>query len=101
MAKRQSVEKQTGTISMAAVEKALGITVTLARELYEDLTPRQQEVAKLMATGLTNRQIAAELDISPKTLDIHRGDVFGKLNTGTSAGVARVVHLVQLASAAR
>jgi FixJ family two-component response regulator len=53
-----------------------------------------------MANGTLNRQIAQQLSISPKTLDIHRADVLEKLHTRTSAGVANIVHLVALAEAA-
>jgi len=88
------------TVSLADVERVLGMSVAEARERYDYLTDRQRDVAGLMARGLTNRAIANELDISPKTGDIHRADVFEKLGVRTSAGVASIVHLVALADAA-
>lgn len=49
------------------------------------LTPREREVMELMCTGKSNRNIAAELGISPKTLDIHRAKVMGKMEADTVA----------------
>jgi DNA-binding CsgD family transcriptional regulator len=81
------------------LEKVLGMSVAEARERYERLTERQRQVAELMSQGMTNRRIAEEMGISPKTLDIHRADVFDKLECKTSAAVAAIVYLVNLAAA--
>jgi FixJ family two-component response regulator len=86
-------------VSLAAVEKTIGMSIDRARNLFNRLTPRQLDVARLMARGLPNRRIADQLGISPKTLDIHRADVFDKCETATSAGVARIIYLVSLADA--
>ncbi len=43
------------------------------------LTPREGEVVKLIAEGQTNREIAAELTISEKTVERHRANILGKL----------------------
>lgn len=48
--------------------------------LREDpLTPREQEVVKLVAEGFTNRRIAQELVISEKTVERHRANILEKL----------------------
>ncbi|MGH8897371.1 MAG: helix-turn-helix transcriptional regulator [Egibacteraceae bacterium] len=44
-----------------------------------DLTPQEQAVAHLVTTGLTNRQVAAELVISAKTVEYHLGNIYAKL----------------------
>lgn len=94
--------KQAGTsVPLEAVEEVLGLPLDRARQLVARLTDRQRETARLMAQGLSNRQIAERMGISPKTGDIHRADVFDKLETKTAAGVAAVVLLVELADAAR
>jgi len=49
---------------------------TASREV---LTPREQEVLTLIAEGQTNREIAATLVISPKTVDRHRENIMNKL----------------------
>jgi len=51
----------------------------------DELTPREREVMELMCTGKRNRVIAQELGISPKTLDIHRAKVMGKMEANTVA----------------
>jgi DNA-binding NarL/FixJ family response regulator len=49
-------------------------------ELPEDpLTPRESEVVKLVAEGLSNREIAGELVISDKTVERHRANILAKL----------------------
>jgi DNA-binding NarL/FixJ family response regulator len=47
--------------------------------LEDPLTPRELEVVKLIAEGLTSREIAETLVISEKTVDRHRGNVLDKL----------------------
>jgi len=43
------------------------------------LTPQEVSVARLVAAGRTNRQVADELVVSVKTIEFHLGNVFGKL----------------------
>ena len=62
----------------------------LAHERIERLTAREIQVLDLMVTGKPNRDIAAELGISPKTLDIHRANVMHKLAARTTADVVRM-----------
>ncbi|HZQ37286.1 MAG TPA: LuxR C-terminal-related transcriptional regulator, partial [Dehalococcoidia bacterium] len=52
------------------------------------LTAREREVARLLARGLTNRQIAQTLVISDRTADAHVANIFGKLGFNTRAQVA-------------
>jgi two-component system response regulator FixJ len=53
------------------------------------LTPRELEVLDLMVAGKKNRQIAEELGISTKTLDIHRANIMRKMQTKTVADLVR------------
>lgn len=46
---------------------------------YLTLTPREKEVLHLAAEGSTNPQIAHRLSISPRTVEVHRGNVMRKL----------------------
>jgi NarL family two-component system response regulator LiaR len=48
--------------------------------LFDDLTPRELEVLKLIAQGLNNRDIAEELVISEKTVKNHINNIFSKLH---------------------
>jgi DNA-binding NarL/FixJ family response regulator len=52
------------------------------------LTPREQEVAELIARGLTNRQIAAELIVAERTVDAHVYNMLSKLGFRSRAQVA-------------
>jgi len=54
-----------------------------------DLTIRERSVLRLVAEGLTNKQIARSLDISVSTVETHRMAIKRKLDVGTSAGLAR------------
>ncbi|MCK5365985.1 MAG: response regulator transcription factor, partial [Gammaproteobacteria bacterium] len=55
-----------------------------------ELTPREHEVMTWVITGMLNKQIAGELDISEETVKIHRGRVMHKL------GLVSVAELVRL-----
>jgi DNA-binding NarL/FixJ family response regulator len=55
------------------------------------LSARELEVAELVAAGRTNRQIAAELFLSEKTVESHLAHIFGKLDVRSRAAVAASV----------
>ena len=61
-----------------------------ARRLLDSLTPREFEVMRMVVAGMLNKQIAGNLDISEKTVKVHRGRVMQKL------GVTSVAQLVRL-----
>lgn len=54
-----------------------------------ELTSRESEVLQLIAEGFSNKQIAAELAISIKTVEKHRQQVMNKLNIHDVAGLTR------------
>ena len=58
------------------------------------LTPREREVLELAARGLHAKEIAAKLDISPRTVEVHKAHVMEKL------GVRNVAEMVRFAVAA-
>ncbi len=57
----------------------LTFPVSTERALPEPLSLREQEVLQLIAAGLTNREIAAQLVVSPETVKKHTGSIYGKL----------------------
>jgi len=61
------------------------------RSRLDSLTPRETEVLVLVAQGKTNRGIAEDLGISPRTVETHRERVMGKLRIRSVAGLTRFV----------
>ncbi len=55
------------------------------------LTPSELVVARLVTTGLSNREIAAELFVSVKAVEFHLGHIFDKLGIRSRRQVARVL----------
>jgi len=49
----------------------------------EYLTPRELEVLKLAATGITNRGIALELGVAPRTVKHHLGNIYSKMHVSS------------------
>ena len=60
------------------------------RSRRADLTPREREVMDLVVTGLLNKQIAAELCISMKTVENHRARVMDKMKVESLAELVRL-----------
>jgi DNA-binding CsgD family transcriptional regulator len=50
-----------------------------------DLTPQEQSIARLVATGRTNREVAAELLLSAKTVEMHLTRIYAKLGISSRA----------------
>jgi predicted ATPase/DNA-binding NarL/FixJ family response regulator/DNA-binding XRE family transcriptional regulator len=73
---------------------------TTAAALPDGLTSRQAEVLRLLAGGLSNKQIAAELFLSPATVERHLATVYRKLGVGGRVEAARYAIAHGLASSA-
>ncbi len=61
------------------IDPSIGRQILQAPALPDDLTPREVEVLRQLALGLTNKEIAHALSISEETVKSHVGNVFGKL----------------------
>jgi DNA-binding NarL/FixJ family response regulator len=53
------------------------------------VTPRQQQVLSLIVQGLTNREIAKELGVSVRTVEVHRFDLMHRLEVRNVAQLIR------------
>ncbi|MEU1123275.1 AAA family ATPase [Streptomyces sp. NPDC005899] len=60
------------------------------------LTSREREVHRLVAAGYTNRRIAEELYISPKTASVHVSNILAKLNVSSRGEAAALAHRFRL-----
>jgi RNA polymerase sigma factor (sigma-70 family) len=58
---------------------------------YAKLTPREREVLELVCTGMSNKEVARKLGVSPKTIEVHRARVMEKM------GAESFAELVQMA----
>jgi len=77
-----------GRLDGAAVEAVLGAAghrVRRRREGPAGLTAREVEVLRLLARGLSNREIAARLTIAPKTVGNHIEHIYAKIGASTRA----------------
>ncbi len=72
------------------------------REMLEgraaDLTPREREVFTLVASGLLNKQVGAELGATEKTIKVHRARVMEKMQAGSLAELVRMADRLGLRS---
>ncbi|WOD14772.1 LuxR C-terminal-related transcriptional regulator [Paraburkholderia kirstenboschensis] len=64
--------------------------------LYESLTPREQELLPLLASGLLNKQAAAVLGITEYTVQVHRGHIMRKMRANSFATLVRQASKLQL-----
>ena len=57
---------------------------------FETLTPREREVLPLVASGLMNKQVAAEIGLAQITVKIHRGHIMRKMGARSLADLVRM-----------
>jgi two-component system response regulator FixJ len=57
---------------------------------YERLSPREREVMALVTSGLSNKEIARKLDLSPRTVETHRAHVMHKMGVVNTAELIAV-----------
>jgi len=60
------------------------------------LTPREREVLAGIARGLTNKTIGRHLDISPRTVEVHRSHLIQKLDVHSLSELLRLVYASEL-----
>jgi two-component system, LuxR family, response regulator FixJ len=72
-----------------AADDGASAAVDIQRRL-ELLTPREREVLEQLVIGRSNKAIGLELDISPRTVEIHRARVMEKMAVGSLAELVRL-----------
>ncbi|AWS40257.1 LuxR family transcriptional regulator [Streptosporangium sp. 'caverna'] len=80
-----------------SLARRIGVSLTEEAPVAETLlTPREQEVLRLVAQGGSNRDIAAELFISAKTVSVHVSNILSKLGVSTRGEAAAAAHRLAL-----
>jgi DNA-binding NarL/FixJ family response regulator len=83
------------SVSHAVVENLMKSPLKAAKITdvkYDTLTPREQEVMRFLAEGLSIKKVAEKLFISPKTVENHRANIMNKL------GLSNTVELIRYAA---
>jgi FixJ family two-component response regulator len=101
--KRGAVDFLTKPLEQAALMRAINAALAQDRDTrrkkaeladlqkrLSSLTPREREVLPLVASGLLNKQAAAELGVSEVTLQIHRCSIMKKMEAGSLAELVRM-----------
>ncbi|MGM4921379.1 response regulator transcription factor [Tardiphaga sp. 804_B3_N1_9] len=70
--------------------------MSLLKQRYLDLTPRERDVLPLVVSGLLNKQAAAQLGISEVTLQIHRRNVMQKMGATSLADLVRIAQRLEI-----
>lgn len=61
-----------------------------AQERFGTLTPREAELLSLIVSGLSNKEAAARMDLSVRTVEIHRASVMRKMDARNTAHLVRI-----------
>jgi DNA-binding NarL/FixJ family response regulator len=61
------------------------------RQRGDPLTAREREIAELVASGRTNREIAEELVLSTRTIEAHLRSIYGKLEVRSRVELTRAI----------
>lgn len=87
---RQIILSSIRLFQSAAARHVASMPTGLAERLA-DLTPREKQVMALVCEGLSNKVIARQLAISPKTVEIHRSNILRKMQVPSSGALIRLV----------
>jgi FixJ family two-component response regulator len=80
---RAAIERSRVALGMEAEMRAL-------RDRYASLTQRERQVMALVVSGLLNKQVGGELDISEITVKAHRGKVMQKMKADSLADLVKM-----------
>ena len=63
--------------------------------LMARLTPREREVLEMIMDGLSNKEMARKIDVSPKTIEAHRANLYTKMRADSLAELVRKAASIQ------
>jgi len=84
------------TQSVQQSQKQAQIDVIKAR--HTAMSKRERQVMSLVASGMTSKEIGAELEISPRTVDVHRANIMRKMSAGSLAELVNMALVCQQAN---
>ena len=91
----QLLEKIRSALSQNAEQRQIREEKQVILDRLAELTPREREIMDRMIAGQANKVIAIELNISQRTVEIHRSRVMHKMGTHSLAQLVRMVLSVQ------
>jgi FixJ family two-component response regulator len=83
-------------IARDAARRKIDDEQALLRDKFATLSPREQQVMKLVAAGKMNKQVAGDLGLSEITVKIHRGAAMRKMGARTLADLVRMAEALGL-----
>ncbi|MEL0587723.1 MAG: response regulator [Candidatus Thiodiazotropha sp. (ex. Lucinoma kazani)] len=89
------LERINEALAIDAEERANALRQTAIQRYIERLTKREQEVMALLVSGYSNKQMAQELEISYRTVEIHRRRVYEKMEVESLAELIKMVHVIE------
>ena len=92
----QLMEKVYLALRQSEADQDAGAGERVARERLAGLSEREREVLQLAITGLQNKEIARQLDISHRTVEIHRAQVLRKTGAASMIELARLVDILRV-----
>jgi len=93
---RQLLESVQRALTRSTEKRRRASEKNQVRALLERLTPREFQVMQLVATGLLNKQVGAELGMAEKTVKTHRAHVMQKLHITSVAELMRVLQKAEV-----
>ena len=92
---QELLEKITRALALDKANRASLLQRQEILQHMQNLTPRERDVMKLMVEGKANKVIAIDLEISQRTVEIHRARVMEKLNANSLAHLVRMYLTVE------
>jgi FixJ family two-component response regulator len=83
---------------LSRTRRAQRLQLVELEELQRSLTSREREVFALITSGLLNKQVAAELGTTERTVKAHRASVMDKMGAGSIADLVRMAGVLQIHS---
>lgn len=72
------------------IPKLMSSATPALRDMFQTLTPREHDVFREIVDGSTNKEIARILDLSPRTIEVHRHNIMLKMEAKSLAELVRM-----------